>query len=129
MTNKKIKMKSFEDAPVWKKSYLLTLKIYNLVNSFPKEEVYGVSSQLKRASSSIGANIAEGFYRNSTKELINFLYIARGSCGECIYFLMLAKDLQYIDNLVFKELKLDYNSVSKQLNGWIKSLKSKMINT
>lgn len=121
----KLKIYTFQDIPVWQKAHQLTIKIYQLTKSFPKEENFGIIIQIRRASSSIAANIAEGFYRNSTKELINFLYIARGSCGECIYFLILAKDLGYINNITFKNLKLEYDSVAKQLNGWIKSLRNK----
>jgi four helix bundle protein len=118
-------MKSFTEAKVWQKSHQSTLEIYKITARFPKEEIYGIISQMRRASASIGANIAEGFYRNTTKELINFLYMARGSSGELIYFLILARDLGYIDNITFSQLKFDYDSVAKQLNGWIKSLQGR----
>lgn len=120
------KYKDFTETPVWKKAHKLTLKIYKITSTFPKIEKYGIITQLRRAATSIGANIAEGFYRCSTKELINFLYIARGSCGECIHFIILAKDLKYIDIKTYKDLKSEYNSIAKQLNGWIKSLKAKI---
>lgn len=70
--------KSVEEVPVWVKTHELTLKVYKLTAFFPKSELFGLTSQLRRSSSSVPANITEGFYRNSTKELIQFLYNARG---------------------------------------------------
>lgn len=75
-------IKSFEDLPVWQDSRKFTNKIYNLTNKFPKEEIYGLTSQIRRATVFIMANIAEGFDRRSDKELTNFLSIARASSSE-----------------------------------------------
>ena len=119
------KIHSFEDIPVWKKAHELTLKIYLFTKKFPKEELYGLTSQIKRSSSSIPANIAEGIGKNTTKELINFLYNARGSCVETVYHLILAKDLSYVSKIDYQKLRFEYNNVGKQLNGWIRSLKLK----
>lgn len=119
------KLYSFEDSTAWKDAHKAVLQIYFIVRRFPKNELYGIVSQLCRAAVSVPANIAEGFYRNTTKELINFLYIARGSCGEVIYYLILAKDLGYLTEIDYQKLRQTYDAVAKQLNGWIRSLKNK----
>lgn len=116
---------SVEEVPVWQEAHRLVLSIYKLTRGFPNYELYGLTSQLRRSSSSIPTNITEGFYRNTTKELIMFLYNARGSCGETIYHLKLVYDLGYIKKNSYDELRDCYDNVAKQLNGWIKSLKTK----
>jgi len=121
-----MKYSSVEELPVWLKAHELTLSIYKLSDSFPKSEIYGLTSQIRRSSSSIAANISEGFYRKSTKELIQFIYNARGSLGETLYHLRLAKDLNYITNQQFEHGKSDCEEISKQLNGWLKSLRAKL---
>ncbi len=114
------------EVPVWKKSHELVLKIYILTESFPKSEQFGVTSQLRRSASSIPANITEGFYRKSTKELLQFLYNARGSLGETLYHLLLSKDLHLLKDEEYQALSEGYNEVGKQLNGWIKSLRARI---
>lgn len=123
---KRNKYQSVEEVPVWEKSHELTLLIYKVTDKFPKREIYGLTSQLRRSSSSIPANISEGFYRKSTRELLQFLYTARGSCGETLYHIKLAKDLGYLREVDYKLLKNGYHEVGRQLNGWIKSLRSKI---
>ncbi|MBI3289919.1 four helix bundle protein [Candidatus Microgenomates bacterium] len=120
------KYQSVEEVPVWQKAHELTLVVYKVTKEFPGTEVYGLTSQLRRASSSIPANITEGFYRNSTKELLQFLYNARGSCGETLYHSRLALDLGYLTKVIYTQLKDGYDEVGKQLNGWIKSLRKKL---
>jgi len=119
------KYKNFEELPVWKKAHNLTLLVYKLTEKFPGQEVYGLTSQVRRSSSSIAANIAEGFSRHSTKELVQFLYNARGSNAETLYHIMLAKDLGYIKDVSYIKMKNEYNEIGKQLNGWISSLRNK----
>jgi len=119
------KITSFEDLRVWQDSHGLALEIYKLTRLFPKEETYGITSQLRRCSSSVPANIVEGFYRHTTRELIQFLYNARGSAGEVIYFLVLARDLGYISLYIYKNLRYKYDSLIKSINAFIKSLKAK----
>lgn len=126
MMIKKIKFYTVDDIPVWQLSHQLTLNVYKLTEKFPKTETYGLTSQIRRSSSSIPANITEGFYRNSTKELIQFLYNARGSYGETLYHLRLAKDLGFINESEYINIIENYVSLGKQLNGWIKSLKTKI---
>jgi len=120
------KYKDFQEVPVWQSAHRATLRAYILTKRFPREETYGLVSQIRRSASSIPANIAEGFYRNTTKELVQFLYNARGSCGETIYHLILSKDLNYINEKEFYELEGIYIGIAKQLNGWITSLKKRI---
>jgi four helix bundle protein len=115
-----------EETPVFILAHALTLKIYKLTIDFPGYEIYGLGSQIRRSASSIPANIAEGYYRNSTKELLQFLYNARGSYGETLYHLLLAKDLSYISNTEYENMVNEYHNLGKQLNGWIKALKEKL---
>ena len=89
-------MRDFRQIRVWEKAHQLTLEIYKVTAQFPKEELYGLTSQLRRASASIAANIAEGFGRGGNVELARFLQIAMGSAYEVEYHILLAKDLGLI---------------------------------
>lgn len=90
-------MKNFRDLKVWEKAHELALMMYRLTASFPKEELYGLTSQIRRAGAAIPANIAEGCGRNGDLELARFLQIAAGSASELEYHLLLAKDLGMVD--------------------------------
>lgn len=118
---------NFRELPVWKLAHAATLDVYALSKGFPKDEDYGLKSQIRRSASSVPANIVEGIYRQTQKELSKFLYNARGSVGETIYHLLLARDLDYIDNVQWKELTDKYEETGKQLNGWLRSIKVKLI--
>lgn len=118
-----MKYTSFQEIPVWKSGHELTLLIYRLIQSFPSSEKFVLIPQIIRASISIPANIAEGFHRHSTKELLNFLYIARGSCGEVYYYLILSNSLNYLSKEDFVQASNLSISISKQLSAWINSLK------
>jgi four helix bundle protein len=89
-------MKDFRQLKVWQKSHQLTLALYKLTVSFPREETYGLSAQIRRASSSISANLAEGCGRNGDAELARYCSIASGSASELEYHLLLARDLKLI---------------------------------
>lgn len=115
--------KKIEDVPVWIKAQELAVEVYKIARKFPKSEEFGLMSQVKRSSSSVPANISEGFYRNTNKELIQYLYTARGSLGETISHMNLAMRLEYISNKDYEILKSRGDEIGKQLNGWIKSLK------
>ena len=117
-------IKSFEDLPVWKDARKFTNKIYNLTNKFPKEEIYGLTSQIRRAAVSIMSNIAEGFDRRSDKELTNFLSIARASSSEVQNDLYIALDLNYISQTEFNQLYQEAKKIAKQINGLMTYLKS-----
>lgn len=113
---------TFDQIPVWQNSHKLTVDIYTLTKKFPIEEKYSLTSQLRRAASSVPANIVEGFYRHTTKELLAFLYNARGSAGETHYHLILARDLGYLKEQEFKELAIQADGVVKELSAWIISI-------
>ena len=117
-------IKSFEDLAVWKDARKFTNKIYNLTNKFPKEELYGLTSQIRRATVSIMSNIAEGFDRRSDKELSNFLSMARGSSSEVQNDLYIALDLKYISKEDFKIMYVEAKKIAKQINGLMNYLKS-----
>jgi four helix bundle protein len=89
--------KTFEDLLVWQKAHAYVLEIYRMTKVFPKEELYGLTSQLRRASVSIPANIAEGFKKRTSKDKAHALTIAQGSLEECRYYLRLCMDLGYAD--------------------------------
>src|SRR5579863_8793165 len=94
-------MEDFKDLKVWVKAHQLTLRIYQSTRKFPRDEIYGLTSQTRRASASIGANIAEGCGRRSDPEMKRFVQIAR---GELEYHLLLARDLQLLTVEEFKDL-------------------------
>jgi four helix bundle protein len=119
-------IKHFYDLEVWKESNLLCIEIYKLTEEFPKKEVYGIIDQLRRASSSVGANISEGFGRFHYKEKIKFYYNARGSACEVQNFLFLSQDLGYADRKIARELFSKYENLNKRLNQFIKSVNNKM---
>lgn len=116
------KIRNFYELDAWKKGHILVLEIYKITKAFPKEELYGIVSQLRRAASSITANIAEGFARYHFKDKIRFYYNSRGSVAEVQNFLLLARDLKYIDLKICKELGEQANNVSRPINGLIKSI-------
>jgi four helix bundle protein len=113
-------VRSYEDLRVWQEGMLLAEQVYELCKQLPKEEVYGLTSQMKRSSVSVPSNIAEGSERNGTKELIQFLYIARGSLAELQTQLMLCVKLKLIANCD-PQLQLS-RKISRGLVGLIKSL-------
>ena len=114
-----------EDIKIWQESHKLAMEIYVITRSFPKDELYGLVSQLRRSSLLIPANIVEGFYRYSTKELIQFLINARGSTGETIYHLLVSKDLKYINEDNYSRLRQRYEILAMSINALINSLRKK----
>lgn len=118
-------MDNYRELTVWQESYKLVIIIYKLTSAFPKEELYCLVSQIRRAVISISANIAEGFNRRTSKEYLQFLYIARGSLQEFDFLLLLSKDLKYISEKEYKELKSKTDLVGRLLSGLINSIKRK----
>ena len=108
-------MQNYKDLKVWEKSHALVLEIYNVTRIFPKEEVYALTSQLRRASYSIPSNIAEGCGKKTQLDLANFLQIALGSANETEYLLLLSKDLKYIEIEVHSVLDKDINEIKAML--------------
>ena len=111
--------KTFEDLYVWQKAHLFVLSVYRLTDSFPKHEVFGLSSQFRRAAVSIAANIAEGFRKRNKTDKARFFNIAQGSVEECRYYLILAKDLKYCDEPESNSL---LQEVSKLLDAYYRGI-------
>lgn len=118
-------VKSFRDLDVWRKAHGLALDVYRLTEKFPDRERFGVVAQLRRAAVSVPANIAEGFGRRTTKELLNFLAISSGSLEETRYLLLLSADLGYIAGPDFPRLNGVCDSVAQMLNALGRSLRSR----
>jgi len=116
--------KSFEDLPVWQNARELAVLVYRTTSKGKLKEDYGLKNQIQRAVVSISSNVAEGFERGSKREFIQFLYIAKGSCGELRSQLYIAKDLGYLDNSGPETLIKSASNTSKQINGFIKYLKT-----
>jgi len=108
-------MEDFKDLRVWAKAHELTLNVYQKTRCFPKEEMYGLTSQMRRSAASVGANIAEGCGRRSDGEMRRFLQIARGSANELEYHLLLAKDLQLLDLVDFADLEAKVLEIQRML--------------
>jgi len=121
------KIKNFYDLEVWKKGHQIVLEIYKITKDFPKEEKFGIIDQLRRASSSITANIAEGFARYHFNDKIRFYYQARGSVAEVQNFLLLARDLKYADENICKELIKELSEVYQLINGLIRSISNQKL--
>lgn len=117
-------MKNYKELLVWKKAHEMTLDIYAATRSFPKEELYGLTSQLRRSAASIGANIAEGSGRRSSNEICRFLQIARGSASETEYHILLARDLKLIQEEDFRRLSRQSDEVQRMLTALIQSFHS-----
>jgi four helix bundle protein len=118
------RVNGFESLHVWQKSQDLAVEVYAVLKLFPKYEEFGLSSQLRRASSSISANIAEGYGRSTTNDKIHFMNIAYGSLLETKNFVYLAERLEYIDNKTSLELLALCVSCQRLLSGYKKSLSS-----
>ena len=117
-------MKNFRDLKVWQKGYELTLMIYRTTRSFPKEEQFALTSQIRRAASSIPANIAEGCCRNGDAEFARFLYIAMGSASELECHLLLARDLGFMPAATAQSLESNVSEVKRMLSSLILKLKA-----
>lgn len=115
-------MRDFRKYKVWALGHELTLDVYRQTNSFPKEEVYGLTSHMRRASYSIPSNIAEGCGRESDAEFKRFLTISQGSASELEYFNILVKDLGIISESNFNNLDGKINKVKRSLHSLIKKL-------
>ena len=117
-----MKIKTFKDLHIWKRSIKLTEDIYRITKILPKEEIYGLSSQIKRAAVSIPSNISEGFARLHNKEYKQFLYISLGSCAELTTQIIIASKLQYLTDNISKQLLNEIEEISKMIMGLIKKL-------
>lgn len=118
-------MQDYKSLDVYQKAKSFAVEIYKVTNSFPKEEIYGITSQLRRASSSIGANIAEGTGRFTKNDFANFLHISLGSAKECEYFLDLSYELRYLNEETYKRLTEELITISKMLTKFIQSIRKR----
>lgn len=116
-----MKSKSFKELIVWQKANQFVLLVYKMTKSFPKEELFGLTSQFRRAAVSIPVNIAEGFRKKSSLDKVRFFNIAEGSLEECKYYLILSNDLNY---LKFKEEFELAEEIGKLLNSYSKKILS-----
>jgi four helix bundle protein len=117
-------MEDFKDLRVWVKAHELTLNVYEKTRVFPKEELYGLTSQMRRAAASVGANIAEGCGRRSDGEMRRFLQIARGSANELEYHFLLAKDLHLLQAAEFADLEARVLEIQRMLASFAATVKN-----
>jgi four helix bundle protein len=117
-------MRDFTTLEVWQVAHRLTLDVYQVTRSFPKEESFGLTSQMRRACASIPANIAEGCGRQGDGELARFLHISMGSASELEYYFMLAHDLELLNAGQFEPLNRQLLQVKRMLNAFIQKLKA-----
>jgi four helix bundle protein len=113
------KSQSFRDVIVWQKAHAFTLAVYRASESFPKHELFALTSQLRRSAASIPANFVEGFRKRTKPDKLKFYNIAQGSADECLYHLILAHDLNYADTT---SLQANLDEVSRLLQGYMNGL-------
>ena len=118
-------LKNYKELKVWQKSYQLCLEVYKITAGFPKDEKFGLTSQIRRAAVSVPSNIAEGYGRKTTADYIKSLYIAYGSICELETQMMLAGDLDYLDRDIVKVIMDEINEVERMLKALIKALETK----
>jgi four helix bundle protein len=117
-------MKDFRQLKVWEKAHQVALAIYKATKEFPKEELYGLTSQIRRASMSIPTNIAEGCGRNTDADFARFLQMAMGSASETEYQLILARDLEFLSQASYEKLHTDVEEVKRMLASLLKTLRA-----
>lgn len=120
-------MKDFKRLKVWEKAHSLTLSIYRASATFPRQELYGITSQMRRASSSIAANIAEGYGRGGDGEFRHFLNTAAGSAVELEYFALLAPDLEMIKTDLYENLQGQIIEVQRMISGLLRTVSTSCI--
>jgi four helix bundle protein len=120
-----VKIKSFTDLTVWQRKHGLSLFVCKATGSFPRAEMYGIVSQLRRASASVAANIAQGFGRRTTREVLRSLQILAGELEETRYFLILSPDLGYLAVATFEKAAAMCDSVGQVINALGRSLKAR----
>ena len=118
-------MKTYKDLIVWQKSIVLVTEVYSVTSTFPKEELFALTSQLKRSSVSVPSNISEGYGRKHEREFIRFLQISRGSLYELQTQLEIANKLYFLNNQNHQKLSGECNEIEKMLNRLISYLSNK----
>jgi four helix bundle protein len=117
-----IKTKSFEELDAWKKAHEFVIEIYKTTENFLKSEIFGLVSQFRRSAVSVAANIAEGYGKNGPKDKLRFYNISQGSNEECKYYIILSKDLGYINLDRFNILSQKIDDSSKLLNSYCRAI-------
>ena len=117
-------MQNYQELRVWQKSHTFVLEIYKLTDDFPKNETFGLISQMRRSAVSVPANLAEGCGKKVTPDIANFFQISLGSLHETEYYLLLARDLRYITNEVFEIRDLEIKEIKAMLISLIKTIRS-----
>ncbi len=115
---------SFMDLKLWQEAHKFVLLVYKITESFPKNEMFGLTSQFRRAAVSIAANIAEGYPKKGVNDKLRFYNISQGSMEECRYYTILSRDLKYVDEKQFNQLWLQLESTSHLLNNYCKTIRS-----
>lgn len=118
-------MQDFRELKVWQKAHALTLDVYQETGGFPREELYGLTSQLRRAAASVPTNLAEGRCRPTDRDFGRFVGIALGSAAESDYLFLLARDLGFIDSGRYNDLERDVDEIKKMLSGLYARLRAK----
>jgi four helix bundle protein len=108
-------MKNFRDLQVWHKAHSLTLAAYRITSVFPKQEMYGLTSQIRRCAASIAANIAEGCGKRGNGDFYRFLNMALGSASELEYHFLLARDLEFVSEAIYRQLDHDVVEIKRML--------------
>ncbi len=122
-------MKDFRSLQVWEKAHRLTLDVYTVTRSFPREELYGLTSQMRRCSASIGANIAEGCGKRGNNEFQRYLQIASGSASELDYHLLLARDLSFLPQTDYARMEKDLSTLRKMLTSLLQKVDRESMTT
>lgn len=117
-------MQDFRKLKVWEKAHQVTLQVYQITQTFPKDELYGITAQIRRACTSIPANIAEGCSRGSGADFCRFLQISLASAAEVEYFLLLPKDLAYLPAPDYERLNTSITEIKQMLTGLMKKIQS-----
>jgi four helix bundle protein len=118
-------IQSFRDLRVWQEGHKLVLEVYRVSQSYPKEEIFGLTSQMRRSVVSVTSNIAEGFSRSTPRDKLSFYAIAKGSLTELQNQLLISKDVGYLSQTEFQRLAEHSVTVHKLLNAFTRSLKEK----
>lgn len=117
-------MRNFRELKIWERSHNFCLEIYRATNRFPKEEIFGLTSQMRRSAASIPTNIAEGCGRDSNADFLRFLRISMGSASELEYQLLLCRDLNFLEKPVHEKLSHELVEIRRMLNAYMQKLKS-----
>ena len=122
--NETTKIRSFTDLKVWQEGHKLVVLIYKITDKFPAKETFSITDQMRRSSASVTANITEGFGRQGYKEKLQFYFVAQGSLTELKNFILIAKDVGYLNKKDFNDLAEQANNVHKLLQGFIQKTKT-----